>query len=60
MARSDSFDGLSEFLAIVRQGSFRAAAIELGVTAGAVSQALQTLERRLGLPLFQRTPGGSR
>jgi DNA-binding transcriptional LysR family regulator len=55
MARSDSFDGLSEFLAIVRQGSFRAAAIELGVTAGAVSQALQTLERRLGLPLFHRT-----
>ncbi|CAM5763119.1 LysR family transcriptional regulator [Labrys miyagiensis] len=55
MARSDSFDGLSEFLAIVRQGSFRAAAIELGVTAGAVSQALQSLERRLGLPLFHRT-----
>jgi DNA-binding transcriptional LysR family regulator len=55
MARSDSFDGLSEFLAIVRQGSFRAAAIELGVTAGAVSQALQALERRLGLPLFHRT-----
>ncbi|GLS22466.1 LysR family transcriptional regulator [Labrys miyagiensis] len=55
MARSDSFDGLSEFLAIVRQGSFRAAAIELGVTAGAVSQALQVLERRLGLPLLHRT-----
>jgi DNA-binding transcriptional LysR family regulator len=55
MARSDSFDGLSEFLAIVRQGSFRAAAIELGVTAGAISQALQVLERRLGLPLFHRT-----
>lgn len=55
MARSDSFDGLSEFLAIVRRGSFRAAAIELGVTAGAVSQALQALERRLGLPLMHRT-----
>ncbi|OCC02024.1 transcriptional regulator [Labrys sp. WJW] len=55
MARSDPFDGLSEFLAIVRRGSFRAAAIELGVTAGAVSQALQGLERRLGLPLLHRT-----
>ncbi|MBP0579949.1 LysR family transcriptional regulator [Labrys sp. LIt4] len=55
MARSDPFDGLTEFLAIVRRGSFRAAAIELGVTAGAVSQALQGLERRLGLPLLHRT-----
>ncbi|WP_454813018.1 LysR family transcriptional regulator [Labrys neptuniae] len=55
MARSDPFDGLSEFLAIVRRGSFRAAAIELGVTPGAVSQALQALERRLGLPLLHRT-----
>src|SRR5882762_6540755 len=55
MARIDSFDGLSEFLAIMRRGSFRGAAIELGVTPGAVSQAVQTLERRLGLPLFHRT-----
>ena len=55
MARTDLFDGLSEFLAIAQRGSFRAAAAELGVTAGAVSQALQTLERRLGVPLFHRT-----
>lgn len=55
MARTDPFDGLSEFLAIIRRGSFRAAAIELGVTAGAVSQAVRTLERRLGVPLFHRT-----
>jgi DNA-binding transcriptional LysR family regulator len=55
MARIDSFDGLSEFLAIARCGSFRGAATELGVTPGAVSQALQALERRLGLPLFHRT-----
>lgn len=55
MARPDSFDGLSEFLAIVRRGSFRSAAIELGVTPGAISQAVQTLERRLGLPVFRRT-----
>lgn len=55
MARIDPFDGLSEFLAIARCGSFRAAAAELGVTPGAISQALQVLERRLGLPLFHRT-----
>lgn len=55
MARADTFDGLSEFLAIVRRGSFRGAALDLGVTPGAISQAVQTLERRLGLPLFHRT-----
>jgi DNA-binding transcriptional LysR family regulator len=55
MARTDPFESLSEFLAIVRCGSFRAAAAELGVTPGAVSQALQALERRLGLPLLHRT-----
>jgi DNA-binding transcriptional LysR family regulator len=55
MPRIDPFDGLSEFLAITRRGSFRAAAAELGVTTGAVSQALHALERRLGLPLLHRT-----
>lgn len=55
MARPDLFDGISEFLTVVRRGSFRSAAGELGVTPGAVSQAVQTLERRIGLPLFHRT-----
>lgn len=55
MARTDLFDGISEFLAVVRRGSFRAAARDLGVTPGAVSQAVQTLETRLGVPLFHRT-----
>lgn len=55
MSRTDAFDGLSEFLAIARHGSFRGAARDLGVTPSAVSQALQSLERRLGLPLFHRT-----
>ncbi|WP_370673501.1 LysR family transcriptional regulator [Pleomorphomonas sp. PLEO] len=55
MARTDLFDGISEFLTVVRRGSFRAAARELGVTPGAISQAVQTLERRIGLPLFHRT-----
>lgn len=55
MPRTDIFDGLSEFLAVARRGSFRGAARDLGVTPSAVSQALQSLERRLGLPLFHRT-----
>lgn len=55
MPRANPFDGLSAFLAIARCGSFRRAAIELGVTPGAVSQALRALEARLGLPLFHRT-----
>src|SRR5690242_15613578 len=55
MARTDIFSGLSEFLAVARHASFRAAAAELGVTPAAVSQAVRTLETRIGLPLFQRT-----
>jgi DNA-binding transcriptional LysR family regulator len=55
MARADAFSGLSEFLAVARHASFRAAAAELQVTPGAVSQAVRALETRVGLPLFQRT-----
>lgn len=55
MPRQDTFDGLTEFLAIARRGSFRRAASELGVTPGAVSQTLRSLETRLGVPLFHRT-----
>jgi DNA-binding transcriptional LysR family regulator len=49
------FTGLSEFLAVASHASFRAAAAELGVTPAAVSQAIRSLETRVGLPLFQRT-----
>jgi DNA-binding transcriptional LysR family regulator len=55
MARVDRFTGLSEFLAVATHASFRAAASELGVTSAAVSQAVRSLEERVGLPLFQRT-----
>jgi DNA-binding transcriptional LysR family regulator len=55
MARVDRFTGLSEFLAVAKHLSFRAAAVELGVTAAAVSQAVRALETRVGMPLFQRT-----
>lgn len=55
MRPSDPFEGIPAFLAVARATSFRAAAKELGVTAGAVSQSIRTLDRRVGLPLFQRT-----
>ncbi|WP_437792205.1 LysR substrate-binding domain-containing protein [Sorangium sp. So ce693] len=52
---TDRFEGLTVFLTVARHRSFRAAAAELGVTTGAVSQAIRALERRVGLPLFSRT-----
>jgi DNA-binding transcriptional LysR family regulator len=55
MSRSNPFSGLSEFLAVAKHGSFRKAAHELGVTGGAVSQAIQNIEARLRQPLFHRT-----
>jgi len=51
-------DGLSEFdavLAIKRRGSFRAAALELGLSATALSNLIAKLERRIGVRLFNRT-----
>lgn len=47
--------GIEVFLAIVREGSMRAAADALGVGAPAVSLQLKALEDRLGIDLFFRT-----
>ena len=55
VARTDTFTGLSEFLAVAERAGFRAAAADLGVTPAAISQAIRALEKRIGLPLFQRT-----
>lgn len=49
-------NGLRAFEAAARLGSFVAAAGELGVTAGAVSQRVRALERRMGTALFDRQP----
>jgi DNA-binding transcriptional LysR family regulator len=54
MSRIDVAD-LSVFLAIARHRSFRRAAVELGVSASALSHALRTIEERLGLRLLNRT-----
>ncbi|PCG15196.1 MULTISPECIES: LysR family transcriptional regulator [Sphingomonas] len=51
-------NGLVEFdavLAIARHGSFRAAALELGLSATALSHAIAKLEGQLGVRLFNRT-----
>lgn len=52
--RSSLFE-LEAVQAIVRCGSFRAAALELGVSTTAISNAVQKLERELGVRLFNRT-----
>ena len=48
-------DGLITFLAVAELRGFRAAARRLGVTPSAVSQAIRSLEKRIGVPLFSRT-----
>jgi LysR family glycine cleavage system transcriptional activator len=60
-------DGLTAVLAAIRSGSFTAAAEELGLTHGAISRRVQTIEYWLGTPLFERhargvraTPAGQR
>lgn len=50
--RLDSFD---VFVAIVRCGGFRAAALERGVSSSALSQTMNSLEETLGIRLLNRT-----
>lgn len=49
---------LRVFEAAARCGGFTAAANEIGLTQAAVSQRIQALEARLGVPLFQRQRRG--
>ena len=59
-------DHLSALAAILRRGSFEAAASELGVTPSAISQRIRTFEDRIGAALINRgspctaTPIGAR
>ncbi|RYD31500.1 MAG: LysR family transcriptional regulator [Verrucomicrobiaceae bacterium] len=50
---------LQVFLALVKSGSFSAAAQQLGVTQPAVSAQILKLEQMIGLPLFYRSPEGT-
>lgn len=52
MFRAPSTQSLMCFEASARMRSFTAAARELNLTQGAVSRQIQTLEERLGVPLF--------
>lgn len=54
MYRSGLTD-LEAVAAVARQGSFRAAARELGLSTTALSNAVASLEQRLGIRLFNRT-----
>lgn len=53
--RHGALDGIEAFLSVARHRSFRRAAADLGVTPSAISQAVRTLEARIGVALFQRT-----
>lgn len=46
---------LEAVLAIVHRGSFRAAALDLGISPTALSNAVGKLERKIGVRLFNRT-----
>lgn len=49
-----SLNALRVFETVARQGSFKAAAAELGVTQSAISRQMSTLEEQLGIRLIQR------
>ncbi len=51
-------DWLRTFVAIYRAGSVSGGAAHRGLSQPAASQQLTALERRVGLPLFTRTPDG--
>lgn len=51
----DVLSDLDAVLSIARQGSFRAAALDLGISTTALSNAIAKLEQRLGIRLFNRT-----
>src|SRR6201992_3301104 len=53
--RQGALDGVEAFLSVAERRSFRRAAADLGVTPSAISQAVRTLEARVGATLFTRT-----
>ncbi len=58
--RTPPLNALRAFEAAARLGGFRAAAIELSVTPGAIAQQVKSLEAWVGAPLFERLSQGVR
>lgn len=54
MRRLPSLSGLEAFMQVARLGSVKAAATELALSTPALSRRIQTLERHIGEPLFDR------
>ncbi|PSM19705.1 LysR substrate-binding domain-containing protein [Nitratireductor sp. StC3] len=52
------YDALRTFVTVAIEGSFTSAAADLGLTKGAVSHQLRTLEDQLGFKVFERMPRG--
>jgi DNA-binding transcriptional LysR family regulator len=55
MRQKDVFEGVPVFVTVAKAGSFSAAARRLGISPSAVSQAIGSLEQRLGTTLFRRS-----
>src|SRR5713226_8672188 len=55
--RQGALDGVEAFLSVAQHRSFRRAAAELGVTPSAISQAVRTLEARVGASEVARELG---
>lgn len=53
--KNRDLNGLLTFQVVVREGSFSAAARQLGLTPGAISRSIGQLERVVGVRLFNRT-----
>ncbi|WP_104826298.1 LysR substrate-binding domain-containing protein [Rhizobium sp. NXC24] len=53
--RADLLDGILAFTRVAEKRSFKAAALELGVTPAAISWTIKQLESRVGTPLLNRT-----
>jgi molybdate transport repressor ModE-like protein len=55
----DDWNDLRLVLAVHRDGSLRAAAAELGMDHSTIFRHLKALEKKLGVRLFERLPGGA-
>lgn len=56
----DRYTSMQVFLALVRRGTFTAAAAELGISRAMASKHIQALEDHLGVRLFNRTTRNNR